>query len=169
MKLNGRLKHIIRHGATSAASPAGQRRKRQGIRHAHPECGREVKGGARGRDRGGRDELNLWAAACTAPVLFLRGGELQHIRHCDVSHTVQAGRRCLLIKVLAINKVNGANRPRHPLLIPEMGENDPACTYRAITRMMRGDADERPHNRGSKDTTPLFRVRSKRTGKETPV
>ena len=168
IKHTHRLKHIIRNGQKSAASPAGMRRKRQGIRHEQLKSAAGRLGGPREGEIGGKNELNLWAEACTAPILFLIGGEVQHLRHCDVTHTVQVGRRCLLVEVLAIKKANAINRPRHPLLVPEM-ENDLACAYTAIMRLLRKDPEGRPRDWGSKDTSPLFRVRSKKLRNMRPV
>ena len=96
-------------GATTVSA---DRRKRQGILRQHLWKVAALLSASEPRRRSQKelDNVNKWAAACAANVLFMRGGELQHIRHCDIAHTTQDGRNCLLIQVLAIKKKKKTRR-----------------------------------------------------------
>ena len=96
--------------------------------------------------------------------------ELQHVRHCDIMHTEQNGRRCLLIQVLAIKKKKNKMRWRCLIivLVLDILDETPRAHTRPTRRSMRFDGAVRP--RGASriarrtPTHPLFTVCARETG-----
>ena len=158
--------------AAGATTVSAVHRKRQGVRRHHlwKVAALLLALEPRHRSQKELDNVNKRAAACTANVLFLRGGELQFIRHCDIEHTTQDGRNWLLIQVLAIKKKKNVARWRCPIVVPEILD-DSSCAYTAIMALtvMRLDGASRPAEACATDTNPLFRVRTRNNKKWRPL
>lgn len=138
--------------AVAAAKPTGERRKRQGLRHAH------LRKAARARVRTTPDE---WAAVCCAVPLLLRGGEVRHIRQKDVSFERRHGRKCLIVQVKAIKQARkraGTDGRRYEHFIPE-APGDAACAFAAVARILDPHWSGRglPNHTGARSASPLFR------------
>jgi len=97
-----------------------------------------------------------------ANVLLLRGGQLTHLRYCDMKQATLDGRDCLLFEVLALKKADGATHRRYPILVP-VAPGDPACAVAALARLFRCDGNSRPAPAfWEADKTPLVRYCGKR-------
>jgi hypothetical protein len=81
-----RFKCVIKHLLACGERKAGERRKRQGVRRRHLRAVAATFGVSTDLN-----DLNLWAAACLANVLLLRGGELAHLRYCDMKQATFEG------------------------------------------------------------------------------
>jgi len=153
----GRFKRVVKHILACGEHTAGERRKRQGVRRRHLRAVATTFGTLTNLD-----DINLWAAACLANILLLRGGELAHLCYCDMKQATFDGRDCLLIEVLALKKADGATHRRYPILVP-VAPGDPACAVAALARLFRRDGNGRPAPAfWEADTTPLVRNSGKR-------